>query len=97
MKIEWPYLAQDVAAEAALLVGLEDAQPDEADHGRLFDAGVRLLGAVADESGQQRRLFGQRLLLLQSSDCLSPRRQHRHEDALAGRSLEIIRVLFNNN
>ncbi len=80
-------LGQRGAAQAQLLVRVQDAQLDERDHGRLLDARVRLFRTVGDQLGQQHALLDERVHRLQLLDLLGPRRQQRHQHALARRRL----------
>ena len=75
-------------SETEALVRLQDAQLDEADHGGLLHAAVRLLGAVGHQLGEQDALLRGGVLLLQLPDSLGPRRQQGHQHTLAGRCLQ---------
>ena len=69
------YLGECGAAQTQVLVGVEDAQFDEGDHGRLFDARVRLFRTVGDQFGQQHTFLDERMQRLQLFDLLGPGRQ----------------------
>lgn len=82
-------LEESGSAQAQILVGLEDAQFGERNHGRFLDARVRLSRSVADQFGQQDGLFDERVGQFQLADLLGARSQQRDQDALAGRTLKV--------
>lgn len=90
ISIEWvdrAYLSQSGAAKAQVLVGIQDAQLDERDHGCLFDARVRLLGAVGDQFGQEDAFVDERVHRLELFDFLGAGGEQRDEDAFTCRRL----------